>query len=379
MTVDGSKGRAADARLGSGIPRIAVVPERLGNVLSPCASIRLVPFFDALRARRLADVHYAIPSEIRRLSPDIIVWHRVSLATPGEIELLVDSAAAVGAQLVYDLDDNLLDMAGHVEEDAYQGMVSSVRMSLAIADQVWVSTPRLRDRVMGEVGCKVETMLNVLDPYLWIRGKPSPPLLRPPNSPLQFLYMGTRTHEADLAFLVSALDQVNTVQPGSFQLTVIGVQSGSEEEAVWIRYLDPPSQVGTSYPAFVSWFRELSGFDLGVAPLMSSPFNDCKSSIKVLDYAAVGLPAIASDMPAYADFLRDGFNCVLAENHVGTWADCLIEAIADPKAMRLIAGNAWSLVTDDVFEEAVNHRARNLRCFGLPVSGVGPSVNSSCQ
>lgn len=372
MTVDGSKGRAADARWGSGVPRIAVIPERFGNTVSPCASIRLVPFFDALRARRLADVYYAIPSEIRRLSPDVIVWHRVSVATPGEIDLLADSATAVGAQLVYDLDDNLLDLAGHVEMDAYQGMVTAVRTSLTIADQVWVSTPRLRDRVMVEVGCKVETMLNVLDPDLWIRGKPPAHLQSTANYPLQFLYMGTRTHEADLAFLVSALDQVNAVRPGSFQLTVIGVQSGSAEGPAWMRYLDPPSQVGTSYPAFVSWFRGLSGFDLGVAPLMSSPFNDCKSSIKVLDYAALGLPAIASDMPAYSDFLRDGFNCVLAKNHVGTWADCLSKSIADPAAMRLIAGNARSLVSDEVFEEAVNHRARKLRCSILKGSVVVP-------
>ena len=346
---------------GRAASRIAVVTERYGNVVSPCASIRLVPFFEALRERGLADVHYAIPAELRRLAPDIVAWHRVAAMTPQDLAFL-ESAATAGAQLVYDLDDNLLDLGGHAEADVYRGMVSAVQASLAIADQVWVSTPRLQDRALAAGARAVETMPNVLDPSLW-GAPPSPAPAAGPSQlkrPLRILYMGTRTHDQDLQFLVDALDRVAGARPGAFTLTIVGVNSSPAAGRDWINYVNPTADIGASYPAFVAWFRELRGFDLGVAPLVASRFNDCKSHIKVLDYAAIGLPTLASDVPAYSDALQNGIDCVLARNDAGAWASCLIAAMDNLQPMRMVRNNAKLLVGPAPFETAVNGRARSL-------------------
>ena len=37
------------------------------------------------------------------------------------------------------------------------------------------------------------------------------------------------------------------------------------------------------------------GFDIGIVPLASVPFNEAKSSIKAMEYAAAGIPAVTSD------------------------------------------------------------------------------------
>lgn len=47
-------------------------------------------------------------------------------------------------------------------------------------------------------------------------------------------------------------------------------------------------------------------FDIGLAPLVPSVFNRSKSHIKALEYAALGIPVIASDVPPYRDFVIDG-------------------------------------------------------------------------
>jgi len=47
-------------------------------------------------------------------------------------------------------------------------------------------------------------------------------------------------------------------------------------------------------------------FDIGLAPLVPSIFNRSKSHIKALEYSALGIPVIASDVGPYRDFVIDG-------------------------------------------------------------------------
>jgi glycosyltransferase involved in cell wall biosynthesis len=53
-------------------------------------------------------------------------------------------------------------------------------------------------------------------------------------------------------------------------------------------------------------------FDVGIVPLNNIPFNQAKSNIKGLEYAAAGIPFIASDMPEYRLLHEDGVG-VLAD------------------------------------------------------------------
>lgn len=55
----------------------------------------------------------------------------------------------------------------------------------------------------------------------------------------------------------------------------------------------------------IDYYQTLD-FDIGLAPLVSSRFNRSKSHIKALEYAALGIPVIASDEPPYHDFVIDG-------------------------------------------------------------------------
>jgi len=73
-------------------------------------------------------------------------------------------------------------------------------------------------------------------------------------------------------------------------------------------------------------------FDIGLAPLADTPFNSCKSHIKVLEYMALGIPVIASDAPAYRDLVVDGVTGFLVRNEA-EWESRLTELIHD-EAMR---------------------------------------------
>jgi hypothetical protein len=61
----------------------------------------------------------------------------------------------------------------------------------------------------------------------------------------------------------------------------------------------------TGWQGIWDYYRSID-FDIGLAPLAHTPFNDSKSHIKALEYAALGIPVIASDELPYRDFVVHG-------------------------------------------------------------------------
>jgi glycosyltransferase involved in cell wall biosynthesis len=83
--------------------------------------------------------------------------------------------------------------------------------------------------------------------------------------------------------------------------------------------------------AYVDWRRlpfELARLDVCIAPLADNPFNRCKSDIKLLEAALVGIPLVASPVGQLGETIRDGVNGVLAEG-AARWTSALSELIED--------------------------------------------------
>lgn len=297
--------------------RIAVIPERYGNVVSPCASIRISRFLDAIRVVRPQwSIRYLLAEELAAWKADVVIWHRASVASESAVSELAAVARKGGARTIYDLDDNLLDLETHSEADAYAAAVAAVRRSLRIADRIWVSTPRLAERARQVGSLQTKVLPNALDPQLWGKG-PSP--RGKTRGALRLLYMGTRTHDADFKLLRDAMDCSRAAKDGNVQVSLVGVRASAAAIPSWAHEIAIPSHVGASYPAFVHWLTgQGEGFSLGVAPLVSGAFNECKSPIKVLDYAALGLPTMASKVPAYVDNLSPG-DCMFIDNDPEAW------------------------------------------------------------
>lgn len=77
-------------------------------------------------------------------------------------------------------------------------------------------------------------------------------------------------------------------------------------------------------------------FDIGLAPLIDSVFNRSKSAIKAMEYAALGIPVIASNVEPYREFVVDGeTGYLVGDNHL--WSKRLYELVND-EAMRTEMG-----------------------------------------
>ncbi len=102
-------------------------------------------------------------------------------------------------------------------------------------------------------------------------------------------------------------------------------------------------------PSVWEYYKKID-FDIGLAPMGDTPFNSCKSHIRVLEYAALGIPVIASDCEAYRDFVVDGVTGYLVHNET-QWRERLTELINEPDARSELGAKAKLLATEYTIQE----------------------------
>lgn len=248
-------------------------------------------------------------------------------------QALIDRLRNGGVKIVYNIDDDLHTPAFGA------GQLAAVELFLRSADLVLVSTQPLADR-LAEYNRHIRVLPNALDERLL-----SPELGRRRSifdlDPLVIGYMGTHTHDEDLRLIVESLRQIKAATP--LELHLIGV---TEDKETWrllealpfpVRRVKPPTP---EYPHFMAWFSSQVRWEIGLAPLQKTDFNQCKSDVKFLDYAAAGVGGIYSNVTAYAGSVQHGVTGWLADASVESWRAGLLALIEDPELRQTMAANA---------------------------------------
>jgi hypothetical protein len=83
----------------------------------------------------------------------------------------------------------------------------------------------------------------------------------------------------------------------------------------------------TPWQPIGDYYRSMS-FDVGIGPLASTAFNRAKSSLRAVEYAALGIVAVLPDMPPYRGWVHDGTTGRLVHSHQ-TLSGVLAEVAAD--------------------------------------------------
>jgi GT2 family glycosyltransferase/glycosyltransferase involved in cell wall biosynthesis len=305
---------------------VVVVPETFDNgSYTPCAHIRLLRPLDHPEAGRDLAITVAGADSVCRYRADVIITQRHALPSIAAADRLAEHAKRSGATLIFDLDDDLLSIPpDHPEAADLAPRAAVVEQLVRRADIVRASTAALAARI-APLARQVQVIGNALDERIWLSGRREP---GDDYAPVKILCMGTATHDADLALILPALTEINCQFGDQIQFDLIGFTAALEPPD-WIRRLAPTPHAMRSYPGFVHWISRVGTWDIGLAPLTDSPFNACKSSIKVLDYAALGLATLASDVAAYRGSLADGPGGMLVPNTVTAWHEALSRLIRD--------------------------------------------------
>jgi glycosyltransferase involved in cell wall biosynthesis len=258
------------------------------------------------------------------------------------VQELVNKIRRKGSRVIYSLDDNYFELAFFENTRPIGEILPVVSFLLRQADGVLVATPALRQRLL-DYNPNIHVLRNQLDERLLVTRYTGDVNLRQDQKRITVGYMGTFTHDEDLRMVLPALKSIHQHYPGRIEFQVVGVvnkeQTKQELQELPIRYVYPRPEEH-EYPLFMIWFTGSIHWDIAISPLADTPFNNCKSDIKFLDYASIGAAGIFSQSPAYLDTVHHRQDGWVAENSPEAWEQALEALINDPTLRLNIARDA---------------------------------------
>lgn len=247
---------------------------------------------------------------------DIVIGQRLAGENPLWEELCRDP----NVMTVYDIDDDLMniDPENAVPYSIYAPLRDSVRRNIEIADVVTASTPKLAE------------YLRQFNPHIFVLRNCVPDALvetpRRVRYGLTVGWGGSMFHGQDWDGVNDVLHELTVRAPGvSFR-------------CVGANYMHGLPNVDTTGFTHVGAYHQELDFHIGIAPLRPTPFNERKSWIKVLEYAARGIPCVASAVGQYDEWVEQGSNGFLVRTR-REWIDALV-ALVDDGARTTLAENA---------------------------------------
>lgn len=228
---------------------------------------------------------------------DVIVAQRID--KPGAVHVWRECRTAT-SRLVYEQDDNVFEIGPHNFQAyhvySHETVRDTVMHAMEVADLVTTTTPTLAG-VLSEFNRNVAVLPNCIP--AWVCETERRRRDRP-----RVGWMGGASHAQDAGVVADAVRRFCRRFPG-WDLHLIGTDYRATfkvpaRQAVftpWVQVNDEPER-----------YYRLPDFDIGLAPLTFDTFNMSKSPLKALEYAALGIPVIASDWHPYRDFVRHGEN-----------------------------------------------------------------------
>lgn len=203
------------------------------------------------------------------------------------------------------------------------------------ADLVTVTTPRLRD-VYGVHGrCHVVPNC-VPDRYLDITGD---------RTPVRVGWAGlVANHPTDLRVVGDGIRRA--LAASGAHLHVVGIADAVAEQ------LDVDAVTATGVVPIADYPIHVAGLDVGLVPLAPSVFNQSKSWLKGLEYAALGVPFVASPTVEYSRLHRLGAGLLAADP--SSWADQVTTLAASAEARAELAGAGRAVAAGWTFTAQVH-------------------------
>jgi len=263
-------------------------------------------------------------SESELFNADLAIVQRACFNTHKELDhglRLLAKARRGGTRIVYEMDDHIFcsdlpeliadSEIDELDEHAYE-LTQAHREILALADYITCPTEPLA-KALGGLGtsAQVRVIPTTLD-FDQGRWNSSAVLPKPMDGQLHIGWSGGSRVGRDLEIIVNDLVRIVRQYPN-----VAVVIAGA------LKYAPLFSEISARQLRCVEWVEYnryaelLSLFDLALIPMQDHAYNRCKSALKVIDYAAVGIPSICSPVAPFNNFPKILETPVLAAD--GEW------------------------------------------------------------
>ncbi len=284
--------------------------------------------------------HDALPQlhEILRLEPDTVAFlHGLDEATFGLIEAL--SAQPSRPRLVFLLDDLIFAEQATPLASTRATLLQILLKAIQWCDVCICTTDALANALIAEFKLapeKLAVLPNALPKLAWqqrrclpntgLRANAGPNAKL--NAKLRVVWAGAAQHQSDLDLLLPVI----AASKQRYQWVFFGLCPTGLKHDPAIEFHHPVE--------FSDYSAKLAALDadIAVAPLLDTDFNRCKSPLKLLEYAALELPVIASNVHAYRAAP------ILHADNSNAWLAALHSLEAESyRAERALALKAWAM------------------------------------
>ena len=195
---------------------------------------------------------------------------------------------------------------------------------------------RLLAQRVGE-DVTIDVVHNLPDP----RWFPLAPLAESAGDPIRIVYHGTIAHRHGIEVAVRAMHRIHEQFPTA-RLDLFGDGDAAPAVTALIRQLDASSYIRFQ-PGMVPIERlvpALQGAGIGVIPLLEDRFTNYMLPTKLLEYVAMGVPVICSDLLSVRDYFTEHQIRYVKPGDVDDLAASLQQLLSDSRLRRQLATEA---------------------------------------
>lgn len=260
-----------------------------------------------------------------------------------------------GKPTFLETDDNYLDVPPWNEAQRSFSPTSSHRFyateAMSFSDGMFVTTPHLKE-LYGKFNENIHVIENSLD----FKGDRKfvgwDQVSVRKHKGIRIGWIGGRSHFEDLMMVAPVLREILDKYPDvTLVLVNSAVKPSCEAKGIKypfeglknVQYADRSVTINR-YAQFAASF----GFDIGIAPLVDCNFNRSKSNLRWLEYSALKLPCVATDISHFSQSVRNGVDGILVKgNNLQDWKNNLERLIEDQGLREEIGRSAYRRVKKD--------------------------------
>ncbi len=194
--------------------------------------------------------------------------------------------------------------------------------AMKLVDLVQVATPELKD-LYKPLNKNQVVLENCIDNELYN-------FKRPINDKPVVIWSGTKTHIDDLY-------QLSGCVPTNCKL-IIGGFTEAKDKGLFKDHPDVHFIKGVNLEDYPKEIVALG--DIVAIPLVDNKFNACKSDLKGLEHAALGIPAVASDVAPYRRWLSNSRSGLLVKKNKTKFWMRYLQQLVNNKELREKMGKA---------------------------------------
>lgn len=330
-----------------------IIPQRLKLLFLPkdtkgCGFYRMMVPANEIKKQNLADVILD-----NKLDEQVVGWADVIIAQrvvePMWYEA-IEKLHGMGKKVIYEIDDFLNSVSPHNPSfDFWSPMNDNLSRALKImkeCDAVQVTTNRLRNEY-ALWNPHIEALGNYLDASIWDNPRWTAThwtnfYKKKNDNIIRIGWAGASSHYHDLQLVEKVITDLCR-KHHNIHFCMIGYHGQSKRGSDLFQdisttpcpHCKEEGQLekidGIDLLYYPSKLKE-SVFDIGIAPLIETGFNQCKSDLKIKEYSALGIPVIASNIKPYSESVKNGHTGFLVST-AKEWYDSL-EVLIKSKQLR---------------------------------------------